>query len=89
MSQADLAASAGKGTSAIGRWERGEVTPSLERLRDLVRAAGFEVTLGLAVADDHDVGLIRRCLSRTPAERLGDLVAAVDAVRSMSRAAHG
>jgi transcriptional regulator with XRE-family HTH domain len=42
-SQAELARRAGTPRSAIGRWERGEVLPSLERLRELIRARGLEV----------------------------------------------
>lgn len=89
LSQAELAHRAGKATSAIGRWERGEVEPSLETLRSLVRAAGLELTLGLAAADDHDTALVRRCLGRKPPERLHDLVSAVAALRSMTVAANG
>ena len=89
LTQAELGARMNKAASAIGRWERGEVSPSLETLRDAIRAAGFELTLGLAMADDHDVALIRRCLSQPPAERLDNLVSAVRAVSSMVGAARG
>lgn len=89
LTQAELGSRMDKAASAIGRWERGEVDPSLETLRHAIRAAGFELTLGLAVADDHDVALIRRCLSQSPAERLTTLVAAVRAISSMAVAAHG
>jgi hypothetical protein len=55
----------------IGRWERGEVRPSLETLREVIRAAGLELGFALsnADADDHDLALIRRSLARSPAER--------------------
>jgi transcriptional regulator with XRE-family HTH domain len=71
LSQAELARRAGKATSVIGRWERGEVKPSLETLQDVIRAAGLELgfTLSSADADDHDLGLIRRSLDWSPAER--------------------
>jgi transcriptional regulator with XRE-family HTH domain len=71
LSQAELARRAGKPTSVIGRWERGEVKPSMETLRDVIRAAGLElgVTLSNADEDDHDLVLIRQSLARTPAER--------------------
>jgi transcriptional regulator with XRE-family HTH domain len=71
LSQAELARRAGKPTSVIGRWERGEVKPSLETLREVIRAAGLELgfTLSNADEDDHDLALIRRSLARTPAER--------------------
>jgi transcriptional regulator with XRE-family HTH domain len=71
LSQAELARRAGKPTSVIGRWERGEVRPSLETLRQVIRAAGLELgfTLANADTDDHDLILIRRSLARSPAER--------------------
>jgi transcriptional regulator with XRE-family HTH domain len=71
ISQAELARRAGKPTSVIGRWERGEVKPSLETLREVIRAAGLELGFLLSNADEdeHDLALIRRSLARTPAER--------------------
>jgi transcriptional regulator with XRE-family HTH domain len=71
LSQAELARRAGIPRSAIGRWERGEVLPSLERLRELIRACGLELYFGIANADlgDHDLSLIRRSLRLTPGER--------------------
>jgi len=58
--------------SLIGRYERYEVIPSLERLRSLLRAAGFDLSMRLANVDpsNHDQVLIERELLRTPAERL-------------------
>jgi transcriptional regulator with XRE-family HTH domain len=78
LSQAELARRAGKPLSSIGRWERGEVRPSLETLRDLVRACGLELSFHLANADleDHDLTLIEQALARTPAERLDDAIVA-------------
>ncbi len=70
LSQAELARRAGKARSAIGRWERGEVLPSFETLRELVRACGLELGYGLYKYDDHDAGLVRESLASSPAERL-------------------
>lgn len=89
LSQTELARRAGTAPSAISRWERGDVKPSLERLRALVRATGHDVTVGLSVADEHDVALIRRCLARAPHERLADMVRGVRALSSMVTAARG
>ena len=89
LSQTDLAKRAGTAPSAISRWERGDVEPSLERLIRLVRAAGYELTVGLVTADDHDLGLIRHCLARPPHQRLSEMVAAVHALTSMATAARG
>jgi transcriptional regulator with XRE-family HTH domain len=71
LSQADLAQRAGKQRSAIGRWERGEALPSLETLRELIAACDLELGFRLARADveEHDLGLIRRSLAWTPAQR--------------------
>ena len=83
LSQAELGERAGKAGSAISRWERGGVEPSLETLRHLLRSAGFDLVIGLATADDHDLGLIRRSLAVAPEERLRELVNAVRSLESM------
>lgn len=89
LSQADLARRAGKGASAIGRWERGEVRPSLETVIALVRAAGFDLDFAMVPADDHDRILIRRCLAGSPEARLAEMVHAVGKVGAMASAARG
>jgi transcriptional regulator with XRE-family HTH domain len=72
ISQAELGRRSGVPPSLIGRYERYEVMPSLERLRSLLRAAGFDLSFRLANVDasNHDQILIERELRRTPAERL-------------------
>lgn len=89
LSQTQLARRAGKAPSAISRWERGDVEPSLERLRTLIRATGYDLAIGLVAGDDHDVALIRRCLAQAPHERLHDMVTAVHALSSMVTASRG
>lgn len=92
LSQAELARRAGKPTSSIGRWERGEVVPSVEMLRELVRACGLELTFRLANADQegHDLTLIDLALDRTPAQRVADAVGSAAAIeRLWTRAPHG
>lgn len=88
LSQAELAARSGVAASLIGRYERYEVTPSLERVRSLVRACGLELSFRLAAADaaNHDLVLIERELGRTPAQRLRRGLAAGRAFRSFDRA---
>ena len=76
----------GVAPSAIGRWERGDVAPSIETLRGLVRGTGHELTLGIAPGDEHDLALIRRSLSREPAERLSQLGSTVRELRRMAAA---
>jgi transcriptional regulator with XRE-family HTH domain len=86
LTQADLGRRAGTAASAIGRWERGDVSPSLETVRALVRATGHDLTIGIAEADDHDLALIRRSLKREPHQRLADLVGTVRTLRRMAAA---
>jgi transcriptional regulator with XRE-family HTH domain len=69
LSQAELARRAGKARSAIGRWERGEVQPSFETLRELVRACGLEIGYRLIEYDDNLDSLVEESLRLTPAER--------------------
>ena len=87
LSQAELARRAGTPRSAIGRWERGEVLPSFERLRELVRACGLEVTYGLASADleEHDltfVKVLQRATRRRFLQAPGDRVDASASVQN-------
>jgi transcriptional regulator with XRE-family HTH domain len=91
LSQAELARRAGKPTSTIGRWERGEVRPSLETLRAVIRACDLELTFHLANADveQHDAGLIERALAKTPAERVADAVDSAAAIERLWRHSAG
>ncbi|CAN5481990.1 hypothetical protein BH24ACT7_BH24ACT7_25120 [soil metagenome] len=92
ISQAELGRRVGRAASAIGRWERGLVTPSLETTFELIRAAGFEPSVALARGDQHDLVLIRRALARSPMERLATAVAAANAlgaIASVARAHRG
>ena len=70
LSQRELAARAGVAQQEIARYERGRVTPSLERLRSLVAGCGLELTVGLARADDSYDEQITAALALPPAERL-------------------
>lgn len=91
ISQAELGRRSGVAPSLIGRYERYEVVPSLERLRELLRACGVELSFRLASVDttDHDRVLIERELRRTPAERLRRGLAAGQAFRSLLEHAGG
>jgi transcriptional regulator with XRE-family HTH domain len=70
LTQRELATRARTSQSAIARWESGEVVPSFERLRELIRACGLELTFGLASYDDSYDSFIERQLRLTPAERV-------------------
>jgi transcriptional regulator with XRE-family HTH domain len=73
LSQAELARRAEKPTSVIGRWERGEVKPSLETLQEMIRACGFELGFRIAPRDDAQDAAILAALDLTPEERLAQL----------------
>ena len=91
ISQAELGRRSGVAPSLIGRYERYEVIPSLERLRELLRACGVELSFRLANFDptDHDRVLIERELRHTPAERLRRGLAAGRGFRRLAEHAGG
>jgi transcriptional regulator with XRE-family HTH domain len=70
LTQAELGRRVGKPQSSIARWESGDVKPSLETLRELIRACGLELTFAIANYDDSYIPYIREALRRTPQERL-------------------
>jgi transcriptional regulator with XRE-family HTH domain len=72
LTQRELARRASTTQPAIARWESGDVVPSFERLRELVRACGLELTFGLANYDDSYDEWILGALRLTPKERLED-----------------
>jgi transcriptional regulator with XRE-family HTH domain len=72
LTQAELARRAGTSQPAVARWERGAVQPSFERLRELIRACGLELTYGLANYDDSYDYFIEQALRLGPRERVED-----------------
>lgn len=77
LTQTQLGARLGKSQSIIARWERDDVSPSLETLRQVVRACGFDLTFFMSKFDDSNVTIIDQHLRMTPAERFADLIARV------------
>jgi transcriptional regulator with XRE-family HTH domain len=77
LTQAELGARLGKAQSVIARWERDAVSPSLEMVRDIVRACGLELTFFMSKFDDSNVTIIDQHLRMTPAERFTDLMTRV------------
>jgi transcriptional regulator with XRE-family HTH domain len=75
LTQAELAARAGTTQSAIARVESGAVSPSLERLTQLVQAAGFDIEVRLVPYDDHDLTMALRNRLLTPEQRLENMLA--------------
>ena len=72
LTQAELARRAGTSQPAVARWESGAVQPSFERLRELIRACGLELTCGLANYDDSYDYFIEQALRLRPRERVED-----------------
>jgi len=72
LSQVELSERSGKDRAQIARWERDVVQPSLETLRDLLRACGFDLELALVPyePDNRRDAQLHKALQRTPQERL-------------------
>jgi transcriptional regulator with XRE-family HTH domain len=72
LSQVELSERSGKDRAQIARWERDVVQPSLETLRELLRACSFdlEMTLVPYQADSKHDARLQKALERTPQERL-------------------
>ena len=77
LTQAELGARMGKAQSVIARWERDDVSPSLETLRNVVRACGLDLTFFMSKFDESNATIIDQHLRMTPAERFADLMARV------------
>ncbi|MGH3733187.1 MAG: helix-turn-helix domain-containing protein [Acidimicrobiales bacterium] len=77
LTQAQLAQRLGKSQSAIARWERDDVQPSLEMLRDTIRGCGFDLLFFMSVADDSNVTIIDEHLRMTTEERFADMMSRV------------
>ena len=75
LTQAQLAARVGTTQSAVARVESGSVSPSLEHLTKLVRAAGFDIDLRLVPYDDHDLSMALRNRTLTPEQRFENMLA--------------
>lgn len=75
LTQAELGRAVGRTQSAIARWESGRVQPSLETLRELIRACRLELTFGLANYDDSYDEYINGLLDLEPRERIQDALA--------------
>ena len=83
LTQAGLARRVGTARSQVSRYERGDVLPSLETLRRLIRACGLELGFRFANYDDSYVEYIERYLALTPAERIRGAVERANAYRRL------
>lgn len=73
LSQGDLSERSGKDRAQIARWERDVVTPSLETLREVLQACGFDLDLQLVLYQPPDArhdARLGKALERSPQERL-------------------
>jgi transcriptional regulator with XRE-family HTH domain len=72
LSQVELSQRSGKDRAQIARWERDVVVPSLETLRELLHACGFDLELTLVPyeANRKQDARLQKALERTPQERL-------------------
>jgi len=77
LTQRELGARLAKAQSVIARWERDEVAPSLETVREVVRACGFDLTFFMSTFDDSNQTIIDQHLRMTVAERFADLMTRV------------
>jgi len=89
LTQAELAQRAGVPQSTVGRIETGARSPSIDLAELLIRAAGFELRVGLGEADAGTDSLFERTLRRTPRERLADATRAARFVLRGRRAMRG
>ncbi len=87
LTQQQLATRAGTSQSAIARWESGAVQPSFERLRELIRACGLELTYGLANYDDSYDYFIDQRLRLDPEGRVRQALAEEQVFEQIRRAA--
>jgi transcriptional regulator with XRE-family HTH domain len=89
ITQAELGRRVKRSQSQIARWERGDVKPSLETLRELIRACGFDLWFRMTNYDDSYIPLINEQLDRTPAQRIEhmqDVAAQLLALREKAQA---
>lgn len=70
LTQRELGRRVNRPQSAIARWESGRVVPSLETLREVIRACGLELWFHLYNYDDSYLPFIERNLELSPADRI-------------------
>ena len=74
LTQAELGQRLGKAQSVVARWERGDVLPSMETVREVVRACDLDLTFQLSRYDDSNTTIIDQHLGMTTAQRFADLL---------------
>jgi predicted transcriptional regulator len=77
LTQRRLAELAGVSQPLVARIESGEVQPTLERVLELVRAAGLDLDVRVVPLDEDAWTMAERGAAATPDERLDRAVAGV------------
>src|SRR6266511_320268 len=72
LSQVELSRLSGKDRAQLARWERDVVQPSLETLREVLHACGFDLETSLVPyePDKQQDAQLDKALQRSPQERL-------------------
>jgi transcriptional regulator with XRE-family HTH domain len=78
LTQRQLAQRAGVTQPTVARIESGEVAASLERILELVRAAGFDLEVHVVPLDEDALAMAQQNLERSPEERLDALLTALE-----------
>ena len=74
LTQTELGQKIGKPQSVVARWERGDVLPSLETLRRVIRGCDLELSFHMSRLDDSNDLIIDEHLKMKPAQRMADLL---------------
>jgi transcriptional regulator with XRE-family HTH domain len=70
LTQAELAARVGTTQSAIARLERGRTEPTFERVQEILRACGYELTVKISEIDDSNWSVASTNLQLDPDARV-------------------
>jgi transcriptional regulator with XRE-family HTH domain len=89
LTQRQLAGRARVSQPTVARIEAGELSPSLDRILELVRAAGFDLDIHVVPLDEDALALAEQNLAMTPDERLDALVTALELRGDESREGDG
>jgi len=87
LAQHELADLLGTPRSQIARWEAGETEPAFATVRRVLRACGFDLSMGLVpyVVDETRDGRLRELARLTPKERLDQALTRAGAKRPGDR----
>jgi len=69
LSQQELGDAAGRDRTQIARWERDVVQPSFETLLEIVRAAGFDISVDLITYQRPQAETLKATFRLTPQQR--------------------